>query len=260
MGAGQIPERIGQTVSTTHLTASRLDDAGRVAGIVVALPEELATLTRQKLKQGECIRFGNHWLAYAGAGFDNASNASRLLLDQGANYLVSWGCAAGLSEDVQPGDLVLASEVLTDSQRFAADPAWKSALERSLPTGVSLHSGNLYSTNKLVSQSRDKQRIHGQTQAIALDMESAAVAETASRADAAFAVVRCIADPAGMDLPGAISHALTPQGQVRIGKLLRYLLTHPWEISALLRLARHFKAAQNTLLTVSKTLFAATAD
>ena len=87
-----------------------------ITGIVIALPEELATLTSKRLKKG-CIEILNEklWIIYSGAGEENARFASELLVDNGVKRLISWGCAAALDSSLQSGDLVLA-ESCTDAQ------------------------------------------------------------------------------------------------------------------------------------------------
>lgn len=223
-------------------------------GIVVALPEELATLTPIRLKQGECCQVGSTWIAYSGAGLSNAANAAELLTTKGVQLLISWGCAAGLSEQAKPGDLIIASQVIGEDEYFDADKPTATALQQLLPANLTVHDGKLFTSSTLINLSLDKQRIHQQFQADALDMESAAIAQIAQRAQLPFLVIRSIADPVNMDLPHAVSHALDSNGQVALAKLLRYLCWHPWEIKALIRLGWHFKAAQNTLKIVAREL------
>lgn len=229
-------------------------DADTCVGIVVALPEELATLTSAKLKQGECRRLGNLRVAYAGAGFDNAASAAKLLADQGIACLISWGCAAGLAPDMQPGDLLLASQIDNGSRRFDTDNLLSASLRQRLPAGLKVHGGKLYSCNRLVADSAEKQGIHQQTQALGLDMESAAIADFALRAKLPFMAIRAIADPVGQTLPRAVVQALNAQGRVELPRLLRYLLWHPLEVKALIQLGLHFSAAQKTLKLVARQL------
>lgn len=235
-------------------TLSATFNAGTCVGIVVALPEELATLTSAKLKRGECCQVGGNWVAYAGAGFDNAATAARLLADKGIHGLISWGCAAGLAPDVKPGDLLIASKIDNGKQQFDTDSQLSASLRQALPANLNVHTGILYSCNQLVSGSLEKQAIHRRTQAMGLDMESAAIAEFARQAKLPVIVVRGIADPASQTLPHAVVQALNSQGQVELPKLLGYLLWHPFEVKALVQLGLHFNAAQKTLKLVAREL------
>ncbi|MDD2739729.1 MAG: phosphorylase [Methylomonas lenta] len=233
---------------------STLFNADTLVGIVVALPEELATLTRIKLKQGECCRVGNTWIAYSGAGLINAASAAELLVNKGARQLISWGCAAGLSIDTKPGDLVIATQAIDEHQQFDTDKLMVAALKQILPVNLNVHQGKLFSSGSLVGLSQDKKRIHQHSLAIALDMESTAIANTARHAQLPFMIIRSIADPVEMNLPIAVIQALNDNGQVDLPKLLSYLVWHPLEIAALIKLGLHFQAAKNTLKIVAMEL------
>lgn len=236
----------------TSLVLNRNADA--CVGIVVALPEELRTLTAKKLEQGECYRLGNIWIAYSGAGHDNAGKAAQTLLDKGVQGLISWGCAAGLTERFKPGDLLIAEQAINAQQQFDIDVSWRNHILNALNPVVSIHNGKLYTANTLISRSQEKRQIHRTSQAVALDMESAAIGAVATQANAPFLVIRSIADPVTMDLPAAVLAGLNQQGQVELSKLLLHLLCHPWEAVGLIRLGLHFFAAQKTLRIVAKQL------
>lgn len=231
---------------TTHADAS--------VGIVVALPEELRTLTRQKLVQGECRQLGRYWIAYSGAGMHNAGRAAQALIEKGAQRLISWGCAAGLADGLKPGDLVMADRVVSEQSQFDTDLQWRSELKHAISANVSTQNGTLFTSAKLVSRSIDKRDIRQSSRAVALDMESAAIAEVAANNGAPFLAIRSIADPVSMDLPQAVLAGLNAEGQVDLGKLLRYLLAHPLEIVGLTKLGLNFHAAQKTLKRVAEHL------
>lgn len=229
-------------------------NADACVGFVVALPEELATLTSIKLKQGDCRQIGTHWVAYAGAGFQNAATAAQLLADKGVQCLISWGCAAGLAADIKPGDLLLPSQIDNGAQQFDTDSRLSASLCQTLPNTIRIRTGKLYSCDRLISGSLEKQRIHQQTGSMGLDMESAAIAEVALRAKLPFMAVRGIADPVGQTLPNAVTQALNTQGRVELPKLLHYLFWHPVEIKALIQLGLHFHAAQKALKLAARGL------
>lgn len=224
-------------------------------GIVVALPEELATLTNRKLARGECLRLSDDVLvAYAGAGPINAANAARLLLAKGANRLISWGCAAALAPQLRPGQLVVADRIFFDQQIYGADKCWSDKVSSRLGEKLAVGNGKLVTETRIVALSEDKQAIHRNTGAAALDMESGAIAKVASQSNLPCLVLRVIADPVTLDLPPAVSRAMNEQGQVELGKLLCHLALHPWEVPALIKLGLHFRAAQKTLKSIAKHL------
>jgi len=227
-----------------------------ITGIVVALPEELSTLTSKKIDKG-CHVFITDTivLAYSGAGADNARAASALLITQGATRLISWGCAAALSETLKPGDLVLADTLIdAEGAQIGTHPGWIELSQSLLSNSLKAHSGSLAESRSIVATGKDKKHLHAQTGAIALDMESIAIAKVAQLNNLPFLAIRTIADPVNMDLPKSINHSLNNEGDIVLAKLLLFIALHPTELPGLIKLGLHFNAAKNTLKLVAKQL------
>jgi nucleoside phosphorylase len=244
LGAGSLPQRTEQKVIT---------------GIVVALPEELTTLTSKKIDKGCCFFIADKLLvAYSGAGPVNAQSAAELLVAKGATRLVSWGCAASLSASLKPGDLFLA-DALIDAEgyedgKFCVSPDWYSYAKNRLAKFVVVHSGRLAESISIVSSSKDKKLLHSISGAVALDMETVAVSKVASQYTIPFLAIRAIADPVNMDLPRAINFSLNDLGEIVLRKLLFFLFLHPAELPGLIKLGIHFNSARKTLQSVAKHL------
>jgi adenosylhomocysteine nucleosidase len=227
-----------------------------ITGIVVALPEELATLTSKKMAKGRCVLMAeNVIVAYSGAGPVNAEAAAELLIAEGAARLISWGCAAALSAALKPGDLILADKLIdAGNSEIAVNAAWLDHTKNSLAHVVAVHTGHLAESVRLVSTGKEKRQLHANTGAVAVDMESSAVAKVARLNTLPFLSIRVIADPVTMTLPRAIDYSLNSQGDVVLGKLLLFLFLHPAELPGLIKLGLHFNAAKKTLKLVAKHL------
>lgn len=228
-----------------------------ITGIVVALPEELSTLTEKRLEKG-CVGHlaKKIWVVYSGAGPENARIASELLAKHGVLCLISWGCAAALDASFRPGDLVLANRCI-DANHAVFDLSnadWVNHVQAILSKQLPVHIGSLAESRRIVTASHDKAQVADATGAIALDMESVAIARVAQVHGLPFLPIRAIADPLSMDLPKAVRHALSGQGEIILSKLFLYLLLHPTELLGLLRLGLHFRAAKKTLKLVAKHL------
>lgn len=220
-----------------------------ITGIVVALPEELRTLTTKKIAKGRCrLIADNIMVAHAGAGAKNASQAAQLLISEGATSLISWGCAGALSPDLKPGDLVFPELLLTaDNAEINLNSPWHSDTKTRLANFVPIYTGTLLESKELVSFSGEKKKLHNKTGAIALDMETVAIAKIAQEKNLPFLAVRAIADPVTMNLPSAISYSLNHEGEVVLTRLFLFLLKHPKELPGLMQLGLHFNAAKKTL-------------
>lgn len=224
-----------------------------ITGIVVALPEELTTLTSKKMDKGRSLPIADTIrLAYSGAGAVNAAAASERLVAEGATRLISWGCAAALDASLKPGDLVLADKLMDAGQNeMTIDAGWHGDVKTGLAAFIAVHAGCLAESQSLVSSGRDKKQLRAITGAVALDMESIAIAKVARQHDLPFLAIRAIADPVDMDLPLAIHHSLNAQGDVVLGRLLRFLVAHPAELPGLIKLGLHFNAARKTLKSIA---------
>lgn len=220
-----------------------------ITGIVVALPEEFSTLSSAKPKKGCCSFIADDILiVLSGAGPNNARKAAQMLLAEGAERLMSWGCAAALDEHLQPGKLTLPDRLITaDLETIDIQSSWLDELQRLLSPLNPITNAGLAESKTLISTAEDKRLLSHKTGAVALDMESIAIAKAARAHRIDFAAVRAIADPAGMNLPKAVEHSLNPDGDVEINKLLSYLIRHPLELTGLIRLGLHFHASKKTL-------------
>jgi hypothetical protein len=114
-----------------------------------------------------------------------------------------------------------------------------------------IQSGRLAESTSIVSSSKEKKQLHAITGAIALDMESVAVARVAKQHTLPFLTIRVIADPVNMNLPRAINYSLNDQGEMVLRKLLLFLFLHPAELPGLIKLGFHFNAAKKTLKSIA---------
>jgi len=220
-----------------------------ITGILVALPEELRTLTKTKIKQGECVTVAkNTIITLSGSGPENARIAAQLLIDQDAKQLISWGCAGALAPHLKSGDLVIPESIRTqDNNLITTHTQWSKKIIANLASSIKYYTGTLLESDSVVALADTKNELHQSTHALAVDMESGAVACLAQQAQIPFIALRSIVDPANLDLPQAINHAMTEYGLVSIPKLLLYLCAHPNEIPRLIKLGLNFNAANKTL-------------
>lgn len=218
-------------------------------GFVVALPAEARTLVRQRVGFDDLLELpAGHHLIVSGAGPNHAQIATSRLLEHKVEALISWGCAAALDHSLNAGDLVLPDRIMTlDGIEHAVCPEWHERVQHALAPMLRITTGLLLGSPEVVASSAEKQQLHVAKGAVAVDMESAAVASVAKAQSLPFLAVRAIADPACMNLPNSVTVAVDERGDVNLPMLLRYALAHPAEFLALARLGKAFYAATNTL-------------
>jgi adenosylhomocysteine nucleosidase len=162
----------------------------------------------------------------------------------GATGLVSFGICGGLAPALAPGTLVCARAVIAaDGTRYPVDEVWRARL----PDWPGAVDGDVFGGDAIVGTAAEKTALHARTGAVAVDLESATVAQAATLAGFPFLVIRAIADPAERDLPPAAYIRLTPDGAPNLGKILASVLGGPGQIAALVRIARDARLAFRTL-------------
>lgn len=219
-------------------------------GLLTALPDEARSLHPARLRFGALAQTAEgHWLAISGAGPEHARAAAERLAAAGVAGLVSWGCAAALDAQLKPGDLVLPERILgNDGAILECAADWRAPFAEALSQDntISLYVGTLAESPSVVASVAAKWAL-GQSGALAVDMESAAVARVAQAAGLPFLAARAIADTSDMAMPPSVMAALNPRGDVRLGTLLAYTLRHPGQVAELIQLGRAFGAAIRTL-------------
>ncbi len=203
-------------------------------GVVCGLEAE-AVIARQ---------FLSHVAVSAGRA-DRARIIARQLLEQGADGLVSFGIAGGLDRALKCGDLVIGQAVSANGQLIAADAHWVASLARQLPDA---HCGTVLGCERIIFDPAGKADAYAQSGALAVDMESHAVAEVAAAYGRPFVVLRAIADTAEVRLPELVAHGLDDQGRPQILPILGRLLLAPWELPALISAGNTSAMAMRTLL------------
>jgi len=215
-------------------------------GFVVGLAIEARLLAQAIARQAPSAK---PLIACAAADPARARSGARRLLREGAGVLVSFGIAGGLDPKLAPGDLVLAERITSpDGDTVAADPglhaAWAAAAEAA---GLHHVGGSLLESARILASVAEKRAAHRSSGALAVDMESRAVAGVAAEAVVPFIAVRAIADPAGRPLPRSVIGSIGPDGRPRVGRVLLRVCLRPWETPALLQLRRDTDAALGSL-------------
>ncbi len=203
--------------------------------IVSAMQEELAAvLALMQSQQKQTIAGRDFWLGQlhgrevivvlSRIGKVAAATTATILIERfGVQSLVFTGVAGGLHPRAQVGDVVVATEFLhhdmdasplfprfevplTGVSRFAANAALSDqladAVSRSLPS-VRLHRGLMVSGDRFVATTAESQALQvALPDALAVEMEGAAIAQVCADYDVAFAAVRTISDRADDDAHG----------------------------------------------------------
>ncbi len=183
-------------------------------------------------------------LVEAGGGdATGAAAAAERLVAKGAASLLSFGLAGGLAPGLSAGAVVLPLTIVDlAGHAWPTDPAL--ARRFGSPDGVMLAADTILATVATKRAAWDA------TGALAVDLESGAVARVAARHGLPFAVLRAVCDPATRNLPPAALTALDAQGHISVQSLLGSLARNPAQIPSLIALGREAALARRSLLTL----------
>lgn len=202
------------------------------------------------LKAEAALLRGSDFLVAAGGGVpEGAYRAAIALIGQGAKALVSFGIAGGLQPGLEPGTVLVPNSVIDGPRAYPCHYALMEFLGGS--TAKPITSGLT-----IAATAEAKSVIFRHSKAVAIDLESGAVARAASEHGLPFAILRAVADPAERNLPPAACLPLKPAGGIDLPRILLSIAARPGQIPGLIDLAKDAAKARSALKTRLKTLAA----
>jgi adenosylhomocysteine nucleosidase len=181
------------------------------------------------------------------AGRQAASQATEALI-QGhrPRWVISAGFAGALCPELCRHSLVMADSLVdTQGHRLSIDLG---AAPAALAQTPGVHVGRLLTTDKMVCLPEEKRALGQQYDALAVDMESFAVAEVCQQAGIGFLAIRIISDPVDEQLPRDVERLIgqkTPAA--RLGAALGTIFNRPSSLKDMLRLKENALVASDRL-------------
>ena len=158
--------------------------------------------------------------------------------------VVSLGIAGGLDPTLLPGDVVVATGVVSDGRRYEASrQVTRAYAERLVEAPGRVLLADLAGVDAAVLTREGKRALWQETGAAAVDMESHVAAAFAAAHGLPFAAIRVVCDPADRALPAFVAHALKPDGSPDVLAVLAALLRRTATVRELVRLGRDSAAA-----------------
>jgi adenosylhomocysteine nucleosidase len=193
-----------------------------------------------------------------GIGFTRTQTATRRAFElfPGAELVLGTGVVGALSAGLSAGDLIMADRILTTragdngaaSSIAAIDDATLSELGRYLrAAGINYSTGALLTSHRVLGNSTEKHAAHRATGAIAVDMESAALAVEAHERGLRFAVVRAVMDSVEDAVVGA--EMADENGIVRPAAAANFLIRNPAAVMRIPRMMQSLSRATRSLST-----------
>jgi adenosylhomocysteine nucleosidase len=211
---------------------------------VLAALRDVAPASTTRTWHGRLTDGTSCLVAQTGVGPEHARRVATAASD--ARLFVSSGCAGALVEDLRPGDVVVADGVAeldasgAPAERFVVDSAALASWVHA--SNLRVHVGGVASSAVVLPTAGAKRRAAA-CGAIAVDMESGALARVALARGIPLLVVRVVID-AVTDAVPETSGVLDPDtGNVRVGPAVAAMV-HPRNWPATVRLARRAWTAE----------------
>lgn len=201
-----------------------------------------------------------------GLGIRRAAETARRAMQSFAaqnlstDLVIATGLAGALSEDLRPGDLVLADRLILDEERsdlVSTTIAIPSAHLASFKAALETHrlkfvTGTILTAARILKNGAAKRDARATTGALAVDMESAAVAAEAHRCGLRFACVRAVLDTVDEEIVGA--ELAGPNGEVKPLAAAGFVLRNPAAVLGLARMMRSLNRATAALAAALEAL------
>ena len=167
------------------------------------------------------------------------------LAKSGVSGFISIGVAGGLSPALRPGDVVVASSVMTASRTSQTCRDWSRTILRAVPNA---HYTPVFASDATVTSVLEKNALWKATGAAAVDMELGLTAEIAALYGVPFTVLRVVLDPAHRAIPLSALAGARDDGETDPLAVLKALTKRPGDLPGLLRLAGDTRKASRALL------------
>jgi adenosylhomocysteine nucleosidase len=237
-------------------------------GIIAAISQETQALLRH-IKQWKRVPLGplrayrfrllerDCLLLESGMGFKRAAHAARALLAvANPRFLVSFGVAGAVEDDLQIGDVVLARTTCILDQglpgQFHRLASFSATARQAAAQTLELRGARLYSGTAITTPG--SQIVLRQAQTIehpVLEMETAGIVQVLEEKGTPFLSIRAISDCPREPIPFDLNGTTDEDGNLRLGKMLLMVMRQPKIIFQSRRLLRNVRrAADNAAIAL----------
>ncbi len=192
-----------------------------------------------------------------GPGPVQARIAAKALAAEGVAGLVSFGLAGALVAGLTPGTILLPQNIMSANGVTLAVDAGLHARALAALGSQSVRTEALYGGTHVVATPAEKSALAQTSRAVAVDMESAGVAEIARDLGLPFLVMRAVADPADRAIPAEAQAGMGEDGGVNAFAVLAELARRPLVVPEIVQLARDTATANAALGRAARLLFLA---
>ncbi|NDV22522.1 phosphorylase [Desulfovibrio sp. JC022] len=213
------------------------------------------TLGKYQLLCGTLKNNVSYRCIISGIGTARAAEAAKLLCAEKPDLILSIGVSGGLAAGLEAGTLVTATTIHSDIAEF---DSWFEGNEDArqrielIPACGEIQCGKLITAGEAVLTPQNKLFMHERTGALAVDMESIAVAQAAKKAEIPFGCIRAISDDSKRGIPQESLSGVDESGKTQLSPILKAIMKRPTLIFELIPMGRDYSKALKALGTILK--------
>ncbi len=235
--------------------------------ILGAIKDEIAGI-KQEMQITHTLRwqtgnaFVGEWqgvpvvLVRSGMGRERARRALVEVADKwDLKEVISIGYAGALDPSLEVGDLVVADKIIEKNTSQTDQDVKSYSLNKEIfNTTAAVRGRILLTVDSIAATPQEKKRLREQYSAVAVDMETSALAGEAEARNLSFVSVRAITDTADQELIDC-THLVEEDGDVSKLKAGWHVLTHLGDLKSMIELRQHARMATANLTEFLKPYF-----
>ncbi|MDH3257806.1 MAG: hypothetical protein OEM27_09320 [Nitrospinota bacterium] len=239
---------------------SRIAIIGAIKDEIAGIKQEMQIIDTLRWPTGNA--FVGEWqgvpivLVRSGMGRDRARRALVEIAEKWElKEVISIGYAGALDPSLEVGDLVVADQVIEVDSSHPDGEIKRFSLDKDIfSTTAAVNGRILLTVDRVAAMPQEKKALRDQYSAVAVDMETSALAREAQARNLSFISVRAITDTADQELIDC-SHLVAEDGDVSKLKAGWHVLTHPGDLKGMIELGQHAKIATANLTEFLKPYF-----
>ena len=188
------------------------------------------------------------------AGYNkNAIGASKKVLKNDVDVVVSFGLAGSIDKNLKNGEIIIPSFIVNHQKkkRFTSEK-FNRLFISTLNIQQKFNQG-LYTSNK-IENLNTLNKTNKIKNVSAVDMESFYILEESRNKKIPFCCIRVIFDDLNFNIPRFISKSIDEDGKVIFKKLIKGILKKPQNIGSLFVMFKYYLIAKTNLKKVSRAL------
>lgn len=179
---------------------------------------------------------------------ESSKEATNTLLKSGVDFVINFGFAGSISNDLKNGDIVFVDKIFNEKSEILSTLKSHRNLLTNLDSKFKFIKCNLLTVQKIASDKKQKLQLLKKFKSVsAIDMEAFHIKKELLKENVPMISLKVIFDDLSFDIPSFLKDCINDQGDLRIKLFLMKLMINPARIFKLLSLNAKFSKSKRVL-------------